>query len=94
MASGIILRNANGDIYFNTDTITWNFIGSYIASANATESVDFPTLALMSEVLIQRFFVDTAPGNQEAYIHSASRSGITVTSTGGNVRTLIVVLGH
>lgn len=98
MGYGVSLRNAQNELFFSTDTITWNYIGSWIADANVTSSNSFSVISLMSEVLIQRFFVDTAPGNQEAYVHAVSRSGTTVTATAnatnGTVRTLVVVLGR
>lgn len=98
MTTGIQLRNANNQLFFSTDTITWNYIGSWIADANYTSSRVFNSISLMSEILIQKFFVDTAPGNQEAYVHSVSRSGNTVTATSdathGKVKTLVIVLGR
>lgn len=94
MSYGIKLRNAAGVEFFNTDTITWNYVGSFIAEANASNSASFSTLSLLNEVLIQTSFVDGVPGNQEAYVHSASRSGNTVTAVSGNVRTLVTVLGR
>lgn len=54
----------------------------------------FPTLSMMSEVTIQRSAVDNVPSNQEGYIHSASRNGDSVTASGGNIRTLVIVLGR
>lgn len=98
MSYGIRLRNPAGVEFFNTDTITWNYVGSFIANANNTSSQSFPILGSLNEVLIQTSFVDTAPGNQEAYIHSVGRSGTTVTAYSGSglgtVRTLVTVLGR
>jgi hypothetical protein len=94
MGYGIRLRNAAGVEFFNTDTITWNYVGSFIAEPNTTSSGWFPTLSLLNEVLIQTSFVDGVPGNQEAYVHGTSRSGNTVYAFSGNVRTLVTVLGR
>lgn len=98
MGYGIRLRNASGQEFFNTDTITWNYVGSFIADANTSWTQLFPILNSLNEVLIQTAFVDTAPGNQEAYVHSVSRSGNTVTASSlngvGTVRTLVTVLGR
>lgn len=57
-------------------------------------TVNLPVLSMMSEVILQRSAMDNPPANQEGYIHSASRSGDNVTANGGNVRTLVVVLGR
>lgn len=98
MAYGIRLRNAAGAEFFNTDTITWNYVGSFIAEPNTSWLQVFPILSSLSEVLIQTSFVDSPPGNQEAYVHSVSRSGNTVTASSlggiGTVRTLVTVLGR
>jgi len=94
MSLGIQLFNANGQLFFNTDTQTWNYIGSFIASANESSSVEIPTLLLMSEVLLQRSGVDVTPAYQEGLIHAAYFSGTTVTASGGTIRTLITVLGR
>lgn len=98
MSYGVQLKNSSGTTYFDTDSITWNYMGAFIANADSNASVTISSLSLVSETLVQRFFVDEAPGDQEAYLHSVSISGTTVTaSTGtnlGKVRTLVVVLGR
>ena len=94
MSLGISLYTASGAKFFSTDSQTWNYIGSFIAPANATGTATFSTLSLMSEVIFQRSAVDNVPSNQEGYIHDVSRSGNDVTATGGTIRTLVVVLGR
>jgi hypothetical protein len=98
MSYGIRLRNAAGVEFFNTDTITWNYVGAFIANANATSSQTFPILNSLNEVLIQVAFVDSPPGNQEAYVHYVERNGTIVTAYAGSgvgtVRTLVTVLGR
>ena len=98
MGYGIRLRNAAGAEFFNTDTITWNYVGAFIADANTSWTQLFPILGSLNEVLLQVSFVDSAPGNQEALVHSVSRSGnmVTASSLGGvgNVRSLVIVLGR
>lgn len=98
MTTGIRLYNTSGVSYFSTDAQTWNYIGSFIASANQSTSVSFANLAIMSEVIFQRSAVDNAPSNQQGYIHNVSRVGTTVTATAGTgvgtIRTLVIVLGR
>jgi hypothetical protein len=95
---GVQLKNESGDIYFDSDTIAWNYMGSFIAPADTTEATSMPTISLVNETLVQRFFVDEAPGDQEAYLHSVTISGTTVTANSGTavgkVRTLVIVLGR
>lgn len=94
MAYGLTLYNASGVAYFSSETITWNFVGSFIAPAGSSCSFDFPLIASMTEVILQRQFVDSAPNNQEAYIHTVNRNGTAVSAFGGNVPTQIIVLGR
>ncbi len=94
MAYGLTLYNRNGVAFFSSESITWNFVGSFIAPAGGSASAVFPTLALMTEVIIQRQFMNSIPDSQAAYIHNASRSGTTVSASGGAVQTLITVLGR
>ena len=94
MGYGILLRNAAGVEFFNTDTITWNYVGSFIAAPNSETSKEFVTLSFLNEVLIQTSFVDGVPGNQEAFVHSTRRSGNRIIASSGNVRTLVTVLGR
>jgi hypothetical protein len=98
MSYGLELRNSNGDVFFSTESTTWNFLGSFIANANSQASTTISAINLVTDTLVQRLFVDQVPGNQEAYLHAVSISGTTVTaSTGtssGKVKTLVVVLGR
>ncbi len=98
MSYGLELRNSNGDVFFSTESTTWNFLGSFIANANSQSYSTISALNLVTATLVQRLFVDQAPGNQEAYLHAVSISGTTVTAstgtTAGKVKTLIVVLGR
>lgn len=94
MTTGVRLYNADGNIYFSTDSQTWNYIGTFIAAANENPSVTFAALSVMSEVIFQRSAVDNPPNNQAGYIHTVSQSGTTITASGGNIRTLVTVLGR
>lgn len=94
MSLGIQLFTDSGRLYFDTATQTWNYIGSFIVPANESAVVNMPVLSVMSEVLIQRSGVDVSPTSQEGLIHAASSSGTTVSASGGNIRTLITVLGR
>ena len=94
MTMGLQISNADGVVFFDTDTITWNFLGSFTASSSGATSANFPAISTVSETLVQLSFIDEAPGNQEAYNHNVSISGTTVTASGGNSKTLVVVLGR
>lgn len=94
MSFGITLYNAKGKEFFNTDTQSWNYIGAFVAPANGNGYGYFVTLSMMTEVIFQRSAVDNPPSNQEGYIHTVYRSGNNITATGGNIRTLVTVLGR
>lgn len=94
MSTGIELFDAQGRKYFSTESQTWSYLGTLIAQPGQSATLNIPQISLMSEVIFQRTFVNAPPGNQEAYIHTASLSGTTVVAVNGNVQTLIVVLGR
>ena len=94
MTTGIALYTASGVKFFSTDSQTWNYIGAFIAPANGPATVNFPNIAIMSEIIFQRSAVDNVPSNQEGYIHDVSYSGNDVTASGGTIRTLVIVLGR
>jgi hypothetical protein len=94
MSTGIQLFNANQKKFFDTESQTWNYVGSFIAPANGSATATYSTMSLMSEFIFQRSAVDNPPANQEGYIHDVSRSGNDVTASGGSIRTLVIVLGR
>ena len=93
-AFGISLFTPSGQKFFSTESTTWSYVGSFIAPANAAVSRTFDALSLIGETIIQRSFIDAPPGNQEAIIHSCTRIGNTITASGGNVCTLVVVMAR
>lgn len=94
MTYGIALWNQSGTKFFDTTSQTWNYIGSFIAPANVNGSQTFSALAECSDAIMQRSLVDSVPNNQEGYLHTVTRSGTTISYSGGNVPTMIVVLGR
>lgn len=79
----------NGEMAFG---IFRTYPGTVFVPQSVTKS--YPILSSMSEVIFQRSAIDNPPANQEGYVHSVSRSGNVVTASGGNVRTLVTVLGR
>lgn len=98
MSTGVQLATSAGQVFFDSDHVMWNYLGSFIAPAGGGASLNIPAMSLCTNFLLQRSFVDSPPGNQEAYIHDVSYSGTTVyaatSATAGNVQTLVVVLGN
>lgn len=94
MSYGLNLYNEAGTVIFSTDWSAWNYIDSYVVPAGTTISRSYPVLATLTESIAQRSFLNVPPNNQEAYICSVSRSGTTITATGGNVTCFVVLLAR
>lgn len=94
MAYGFKLINDEGVSYFDTSKTTWNFVAYLVQPAGATQSWTVPEISNFSEILITKQFLDVTWGGQESYIGNVSRSGTTVSASGGNMQTAIIVLGR
>jgi len=94
LSYGIELRTPTGKVFFSSVSTTWNYVWSGIVPANTIVSGTFNALSLINEVIVQRSFINSPPDSQEAIIHTVSRSGNTLTASGGNVGTLIVILAR
>lgn len=91
---GIALYDATGREYLSTRSATWNYIGQFIVAPYQAVQHSFPALALVTEVTMQRAFLNSPPGNQEAYMPQTWRSGTTVGASGGTVGAIITVLAR
>lgn len=100
MAYGIQISNSDGDVYFDTTKITWNYLASVTQAANTGANYQINAMQHCSEFMTMRFHVNKAPGDQEAYLHNVSVSaasnvlGITTGGTAGKVDTLVVLFGR
>lgn len=100
MAHGIQIAKSNGDVYFDTTKITWNYLASVTQAANTGANYQISAMQYCSEFMTMRFHVNKAPGDQEAYLHNVSVSstanvlGITIGDTAGKVDTLVVLFGR
>ena len=94
MSLGIELRTPSGQVFYSSDTITWNIIASSVVGAGAALTLSYPIMSLMTEFSIFRSFVNNIPDNQKAIAHTATVSGTSVSVSGGNVDMLITLLGR
>jgi hypothetical protein len=97
MAYGIEISTNTGYVFFSTASQTWNYLGQLTVTANSTGTLTIPAISLMKRVIFQRFAVNNPPDNQEGYIHTAAQTTSdpnTISVSGGNVDTLVIVLGQ
>lgn len=97
MASGIKLVNHFNVEIYNTETVTWNYVGSFVASAASSSSQSFSILNELPEYIIQRHQYNDIPLDKKANLHTVSVSGTTVTASPASAdssATLIVVLAR
>ena len=87
-----IYRWDGGIVYTSTD-VTWNQIGIIDCPANTSVSRSFPAASGLS-LATQQFLVNNVPDNQEGYSHTVTISGTTVSVSGGNQQTIVMVLGR
>lgn len=96
MAYGFILKDTSGVTIYDSTSVTWLQIGFFIASANVTTNKTFNDADQFSEVIVQQWFINTPPDNQEAYSHTVtlSNSNTNVSVSGGNQLQGILILGR
>lgn len=100
MAFGIALYKPDGTEFFSSESTTWNFVGSFVATKLTTVTMTFPDIAQYTTIIMQTSLVNSPPDNQEGNIHNITRSGNVITAAyvasprAGFVDTQIIVLGR
>ena len=102
MAYGIQLRNYKRQIFFDSTRTTWNYLGTFIAAANADYTWTIPSIGLtlkeihISRTLLDRPIIDQQAKAPYAHAYTMSTNSITAThdATHGTVRTQFVILGR
>ena len=94
MAQGLQLLNDQGVSYFDTSKTTWNFVKYLVAPEGADASWSVPEMNNFTDILISIQLLDALWGGQENYVHTVTRSGDTITATGGAISTAILILGR
>lgn len=93
---GFQVFDASGKLTYSSTDITWNYIGSYIAAANTTQS--FTNVLSYPERTVTRQLLDNISPQYESYVHTYQLSGTTLTATApsstNTARTLFLVFGR
>lgn len=95
---GIQIFDAAGTVTMDTSKQTWGFLGSFVTTT-AGGSMNFPQAYGLQQVVAQQHMIGVLPTDQQSNVHTLTISAITstgstVTASGGNAATNIVVLGR
>lgn len=93
---GFEVYDASGKLTYSSLDVTWNYIGTYIAGANTTQS--FTNVLSYPERAVTRQLLDDISPQYESYVHNYQLSGTTLTATApsstNTARTLFIVFGR
>lgn len=96
MSFGMEIFDESGTLIYSSSDVTWNYIGSFIASSNT--STTFTGITVMPERKVIRQMLNQLSSDDEAYIHTYSLSGgnlvCTAPDTSNTTATLFTVLGR
>lgn len=90
---GMQIMDASGHVRLDTSKQTWSYAGYFNAPANTTTSRTFPHVAGMT-LIAQQHLLNDLPMDQKVISHTLSVSGNTVTASGGNKESIVVVLAQ
>jgi hypothetical protein len=95
MSYGMEIFDADGDEIFSTTDSTWTLLGVYVTNANT--STNHTGVPVMPTRLVTRTMIDQISGDDEAYVHTFSLSGSTLTTTAPSgsdtIKTVFTVFG-
>ena len=97
MAYGFRIKvQRGGNTTYDSSLVTWLQIGFFLAPANTTTTMTFTDADQFSEFVVQQWFINTPPEDQESFSHTVvlSNSNKTVTVSGGNETQGILYLGR
>jgi hypothetical protein len=96
MAYGLELRDANGNVTYDSNSHTWLLIGVYTAPANA--SITFTNVTSANERIVVRQMVDDIHRDTESFVHTYTLVGTVLTasapSTSYTQQTIFTVFGR
>jgi hypothetical protein len=87
--------DSSGTETFSTTDSTWTILGVYTSNANT--STTHTGVPVMPTRIVTRTMVDQITGDDEAYVHTYSLSGSTLTTTApdasNTIKTIFTVFG-
>lgn len=92
---GVETFDASGKIGLSTSSMTWSYVGFLTVAASSSTTQNFPAAAGMI-LMTQQWLPNVLPNNQEAYTHTVTVAGNTVTIDGtyATVPTNILILAQ
>ena len=95
MSYGMEIFDSSGTEIFSTTDSTWTLLGVYTSNANT--STTHTGVPEMPTRLVTRTMIDQISGDDEAYVHTFSLSGSTLTTTAPSssdtIKTVFTVFG-
>lgn len=95
MSYGLEIFDSSGNTTFSTTDSTWTILGVYTSNANT--STNHTGVPIMPTRIVTRTMVDQITGDDEAYVHTFSLSGSTLTTTApdasNTIKTIFTVFG-
>jgi len=95
MSYGMEIFDASGNEVFSTTDSTFTLLGVYVSNANT--STNHTGVPIMPTRIVTRTMVDQIAGDDEAYVHTFSLSGSTLTTTAPSssdtIKTVFTVFG-
>jgi hypothetical protein len=95
MAYGFEIYESDGSLRFSSLDQTWTVLGYYKTPANTSQT--YTNVPVMNTRLVTRQMLNQVTGDDEAYVHTYTLSGSTLTTTAPNtsntVETFFVVWG-
>ena len=79
MSFGYETYKADGSLFFSSVDTTWTLL--FKATANANTSHTFTGVPIMPTRVVTRLMLNQVSGDDEAYVHTFSLSGSTLTAT-------------
>ena len=91
MSYGLKTLRSNGTTGFSTADTTWNQVAFFQVNGGSSASNSYSVLSGKTVLLVQ-MFIDPPSTSSKSIAHTVSQSGTTISVSGGNQNTLILVL--
>ena len=91
MSYGLNVYRASGALGFSSADVTWNQVDSFQVNGGASVSNTYGVLANRTVLTVQ-MFINPPSASAKSIAHTVSQSGNTISVSGGNQNTHILVL--
>ncbi len=91
MSYGLNVYRSTGALGFSSADVTWNQVDSFQVNGGASASNTYSVLSGKTVLTVQ-MFIDPPSTSAKSIAHTVSQSGTTISVSGGNQNTHILVL--